>query len=226
MEHTDSTIEVKQVKARKKRGRLKLALLVLVLLLVASTGIWYWQQTRLDEQVAKNRTLTDSNKQLSREKKKITQQLTAAKDEAASLDKKVVSLEKELNLLKTPEQATLMLAVASAIHNKATYNESGTDLLYIDLTVKNESGIDGFFSPYNLRLKDSSNRTHPLCEDSAIGYYVCRSGLELPAGKVELKAVSIKAGETVQGTIAFYVPKTLNTYTLDYGDQVIQINAK
>lgn len=222
MEATDKKETSK--KSPSKAKRLLRALLLVVLIAVVSGGVWYWQQMKVDDLSQQNQTLQNDVEQNKNARAELVKQLEVAQNERQNLDEKMSALEEENNRIKNPQQATLALTTGEVKHNKETYNDSGKDLLYIDLAVKNESAVEGYFSPYSLRLKDDDDKIHPLCQDSAVGYYVCQSGLDLPQGKVELKSLAVRPGETVKGTVAFYVPKSLNSYTLSYDGKDLRIN--
>jgi hypothetical protein len=137
------------------------------------------------------------------------------------LNTRLMTQEKTIDTQQNPEIATVGLQVGSVVRDKGDYgDDTSVGLMYVDITLTNESDIEGYFYTGQLKLKDSSNQVHPLCEDSAIGYYVCQSGLlSLPKGKTELRSQNIPAGDVISGTLGFYAPRSVNEFTLVYNEE-------
>jgi hypothetical protein len=149
---------------------------------------------------------------------KTNKELELQKGSNAQLKNQVEELNKKISNLQSPEQAKLTIAVNEAKHNGVIYNESGNDLVFIDITATNNNEtLDGYFYPSGLTLKDSENNSvYPLCQNSPVGYYICQSGLNVPSGKTELVSQAIPSVQAVRGVVGFYVPKDLKTATLTY----------
>lgn len=105
----------------------------------------------------------------------------------------------------------------------APLSKDTSDLLLVNVTIKNTGKSSAKFERSKLTLKDKSDMTYPLATESSLPGSDNRfkSGIiGLPNGQSELQDQDIPAGETVKGLIVFYTPQELHDYKISYdGDE-------
>lgn len=208
----DAIMEKQQQNDKFFNKKNVIILSTIVVLLFSTVAVaWLFQQQKID-------SLTQQKSELAMSEDKTKKELALQKGSNIQLKNQVDELNKKLNNLQNPEQAKLTIAVSEAKHNGIIYNETGNDLVFIDITATNNSPtLGGYFYPSGLTLKDSQNNSvYPLCQNSPVGYYICQSGLNVPSGKTELVSQAIPATQAVRGVVGFYVPKDLKTAILTY----------
>jgi hypothetical protein len=214
---SDTTTKRKKIFNKKP---IFISTLFIISLVVAVGAAWYLQQKKIDALATDKSSVAATNI-------KNVKALQSAQKTTAKLQQEVDNLNTTINEMKNPNMADLALTINEVKHNGVIYNETGNDMLFIDVTVTNKSKkLDGYFAASDLKLKDTKNNIYPLCQNSPVGYYVCQSGLNTPAGKTELVSQSVPVGSTVRGTIGFYVPKDFGTCTLTYKNSIFQLHAQ
>lgn len=209
----------KQAKNRFLNKQVIFSTIAIIILVGASVFIWFLQQQKIDD-------LSKQKNAISNDKGKVEKELSAQKGSNMQLKKQVDELNQSVSKLQSPQQAKLSITLNEAKHNGIIYNETGNDMVFVDITVTNTSkSLGGYFAPSSLMLKDGkTNSVYPLCQNSAVGYYVCRTGLNVPNGKAELVGQSIPSGQTVRGTVGFYAPKDLKSANLLYDGASFEVN--
>ncbi len=107
----------------------------------------------------------------------------------------------------------------AALEQTGLFAGSQAYLLVLDVTVHNPSGTDAAqFSTFDFRLKGPDQTVYPLLESSAVaGQPRFARGVEgLPGGRVQIQGQQLAAGETVRGSLVFYVTKPVTTFTVVY----------
>lgn len=130
-------------------------------------------------------------------------------------------LEKKLSFRQDENtEAAITYSITTGNHIRQPsnpYQDVGTDTLFLDLKVKNNSGQQGFISPSEVKLKDDQDHTF-----AAFGSYPT----PYPGGLQKLDAQTIRPNETITGALVFTVPTGVDTFTLVYGTLEITVKAQ
>jgi hypothetical protein len=208
------------------------AFITLIILLIAAlsvTGVYFWQSSN-------TRDVEKENDDLSAKIASQSASLDLLKSENSNLKEKVKSLESYIKGFEAVQVGKLMVELGEAIHfgselgGAGLSNNTDYDLLLIDVTVKNDTKSSLYLSVPGFQLKDSTNFVHYYYTESQVGsqprFFGGGINQFLPDGKREIRSQEVGAGETLTGTLIFYVPKNLNDFTLKYDSKTFTIKAK
>lgn len=210
----------------KKSVRIGLSIAAGVLLVAGIATAWLWQQRRIDE-------LSQANVNLTQSVSNSEEAIAKADTKNRELQENIEELNKTISQIKSPEQAKLKITTGETwskyITSNPTFQDPRDSFFYVSLTVSNNNAsAKGFFSTYELRLKDAQNNVYQLCQNSAVKYN-CTNGLpkyDIPAGVTELLSQEVAPGETVRGVVAFYVPNTIRNLLLTYNGSDFPLTQK
>jgi cell division protein FtsB len=176
---------------------------------------------RVDAVTADNSALEDQNAALSG-------QLDGARTQIADLTKRNTELKAQVEGL-TPTEPVFARLRYDAVLGESKWFEpegSGAFLLIIDVRVHNpDAERPAYFSPYDVRVKGPDDAVYPLLEASPVASqprFV--SGVsDLPGGRIQLSGQELAPSETVTGSLVFYVPKRVDTFSVSYRGQTTQL---
>lgn len=196
-----------------KRPFIIVSIVAVVFIVLSGLGIYFLQQGKIS-------TLTSDKEALKEEIASQSAQLEKLDKEKSNLNSKVSFLEKSLKEATASanfEFGELTFSNLKASHY--TFDDEGLErnLVLIDMTVKNETDQTLFLSVSSFKLKDSNNKSYPLTQNAAD---------VLPSGKVALFDQQVAPGETINGTVAFDVPKTISLFTLFYDTEQFTLTVK
>jgi len=102
----------------------------------------------------------------------------------------------------------------------------GEFFLIVDITARNpDPAKPADFSVYDFRLKGPDTTVFPLVEQSPVATQPrFAGGVEnLPGGRIQILSQQLAPGETVKGSLVFYVPKPVSSFTLTYHGSTQQL---
>ena len=160
-------------------------------------------QSQLDEANKAIDALQTDSKKLDAKADDLAKKL-AATSEASSSNSSAAS--------QTPTYTVQMDRYHRQAANK--YSNTGIDVAFVNLNIKNGSNAEGYIATSDIRLKDSSNQTYSSFSHPT----------PYPNSMQPLESQSIKAGETIAGALAFQIPSGTKTFTLTFGDVEVALD--
>ena len=104
----------------------------------------------------------------------------------------------------------MKLSLISVLAKQFTYRKGDideTNLLLVDVEVKNDTDQTLFLSKLSFKLKDINNKSYSIFDIET---------WKLPSGTALLFDQQMTSGETVSGTVVFEAPKSIKLFTLLY----------
>lgn len=197
---------------------------VLVGMIAAGSTTWVMRRQihDLDQQLAGlTSTVTDLTHQvdtLGTDKAALTAQLSDLRARADTLSQDNAALRAQLG---GPQPVTPDISFGTVLKDGSWFDYLGTGefLLIVDVTARNpDPAKPADFSVYDFRLKGPDNTVYPLLEQSPVATQPrFAGGVEnLPGGRIQISSQQLAPGETVKGSLVFYVPKPVSRFTLTY----------
>ena len=109
------------------------------------------------------------------------------------------------------------------------YLGTGEFLLIVNVTARNPDPTKpAELSVYDFRLKGPDNTVYPLLEQSPVATQPrFAGGVEnLPGGRIQISSQQLAPGETVKGSLVFFVPKPVSRFTLTYHGTTQQLTCR
>lgn len=116
------------------------------------------------------------------------------------------------------------LSVEKVLEDKNSSLESGFRFLLVDVKLTNSSSTDIYFSPSELKLKDSDNYEYSFYGNTPYGkdYIKQDAKVLLPDNRLPLDYASLKPGESVKGTIVFVLNRPGTKFSLIRNGSVLK----
>ena len=195
-------------KPNKSKKQLIIYILAAVIVLGVIASMYIIGQSNLNNKVS----------EFEAEKKKLTEQVASQSAQLNKLEKGKSDLNSRISFLeRTLKEATapskfeiVKLSLISVLAKQFTYRKGDideTNLLLVDVEVKNDTDQTLFLSKLSFKLKDINNKSYSIFDIET---------WKLPSGTALLFDQQMTSGETVSGTVVFEAPKSIKLFTLLY----------
>ncbi len=220
--------ETTPLKEKKHVNKKKLAIImvVVIILLGAICSGAYLGYTSYDSMKKQRDDLSNQVTQQETDTKRLeaqNQELTVNLEDANT---QLKVLHEEAEETEKVKSSVLTVSVTGTTKDSRGYvhqsNNNVHDII-VDLTVKNDSKTELYFSVDDLKLKDGQNKTYNPLNSSC---------WPPAASKQLLKSQLLAPGETIAGSVCYggmftnTIPATTSTFTFQYGQVTSTITAK
>lgn len=177
--------------------------------------------TRIGELTADLESATADRDALTASEAALEERIAALQGRLEALQAENATLRSQLDQGPGFEPSTPTIAFESTLRYAEGSFDEDQYLLVVDILVTNDTDTVGFFSTYDFELKAPDQTRYAILALSAVASQPrFISGIQtLPGGRVEIQSQALDPGESVRGSVVFYVTDpSVTDFTITYHD--------